>query len=90
LRVKIWWLKELKVFNALRLSIEVLAEVLTAEVLAAEILGEVLADIAADIAVDIVADVADRTELEARVELQHPGELEVLLVAICCWDSLES
>ena len=29
-------------------------------------------------------------ELEARVELQHPGELEVLLVAVRYWDSLES
>jgi hypothetical protein len=33
-------------------------------------------------AVDVVADIADRTELEARVEIQQPEELEVLLMAV--------
>ena len=31
-----------------------------------------------------------RTELVARVEIRQPEELEVLLVAVRCWDSLES
>lgn len=30
------------------------------------------------------------TELEAKVEIRQLKELEVLLVAIRCWDSLES
>ena len=29
-------------------------------------------------------------ELEAWVELRQPEELEVLLVAVRCWDSLKS
>ena len=61
-------------FDALRLSVEVLAEVLP-EVLA-EVLPEVLADVA--------ADVAGRTELVARAEIRQPGELKVLLVAVYC------
>ena len=73
-RVEIRQLKELEVFDALRLSVEVLAEVLAAEVLAAEVLAEVLAEILAE----ILAELASRTELE------------VLLVAVRCWDSLES
>ena len=44
MRLKIRQLKELEVFNALRLSIEVLADILL----------EVLIDIAADITTDIV------------------------------------
>ena len=39
---------------------------------------EVLADAAADVA----ADVASRTELEARVEIQQPEELKILLIAV--------
>ena len=31
-----------------------------------------------------------RTELVARVEIRQPEELEVLLVAVRYWDSLES
>ena len=55
-------------------------------------LADVLADVAADVAADVVADVADRTELEARVEIQQSEELEafdslrlsmVLLLAVC-------
>ena len=69
-QVKIQQLKELKVFNTLRLSIEVLIEVLTAEVLAAEVLAEVLTEIL--------------TELTSGIELK------VLLIIICCWDSLKS
>ena len=53
-------------------------------------LAEVLADAAADVAVDVLADVlvdiatdvAGRIELEARVEIWQPEELEVLLVAV--------
>ena len=33
-------------------------------------------------AADVVADVTDRTELEARVEIQQPEELKVLLMAV--------
>ena len=29
-------------------------------------------------------------ELEARAEIRQPEELEVLLVAVRCWNSLES
>ena len=48
---------------------------------------------------ELAADVASKTELEARVEMRQPEELEVfdslrlsvvLLLAVCCWDSLES
>ena len=62
-------------------------------------LAEVLADVAAGVAADVAADVADRTELEARVEIRQLEELEVfdslrlsvvVLLAVCCWDSLES
>ena len=66
----------------------------------AEVLADVAADVAADIAADVAADVAGRTELlvelaggtelEARVEIRQLEELEVLFVAVCCWDSLES
>ena len=41
-------------------------------------------------AADVVADIADRTELEAWVEIQQPEELEVLLMAVHYWDSLKS
>jgi hypothetical protein len=60
------------VFNSLKLSV----------VAAVEVLVDVLVDILADIAADIVVDVADRTELEAWVEIQQLEELEVLLIAI--------
>ena len=39
-------------------------------------LAKVLTDVAADIAADVIADVADRTELEARVEIRQLEELE--------------
>ena len=54
-----------------------------------------LADVLADIAVDITG----RTKLEVRVEIWQPKELKVfnslrlsvvLLLAVCCWDSLKS
>ena len=41
-----------------------------------EVLAEVLPEVLADVAADIAADVLE--------------ELEVLLVAVRCWDSLES
>ena len=61
-------------FNALRLSVEVLTEVLP----------EVLADVAADVAsrTELLVELAGGTELEARVEIRQPEELEVLLVAV--------
>ena len=48
--VKIRRLKELKVFNSLRLSVVVTAEVLT------DVLIDVTADIAADVTVDITTE----------------------------------
>ena len=48
---------------------------------------------------DIATDITSRTELKARVEIQQPKELKafnslklsiVLLLAVYCWDSLES
>ena len=51
---------ELEVFNALRLSIEVLAEVLAAEVLAVEVLVKVLVEILAE----ILAELTSRTKLK--------------------------
>ena len=39
---------------------------------------------------DAAADVAGRTEVKARVKIRQPKELEVLLIAICYWDSLKS
>ena len=82
-RVEIRQLKELKVFDALRLSMEVLikvlaAEVLTAEVLAAEVLAEILAEILAELTTEIATEIAGRTELK------------VLLIAVRYWNSLES
>ena len=82
-------LEELEVFDSLRLSV----------VAAAEVVADVVAEVLADVAADIAADIAGRTELEARVEIRQlkaqveirqPEELEVLLVAVCYWDSLES
>ena len=54
-----------------------------------------LAEVLADIAADITADVAGRTELEIRQleELEAFDSLRlpvVLLLVVCCWDSLES
>ena len=39
--------------------------------------AEVLADVAADVAADVIADVANRTELEARVEIRQLKEFKV-------------
>ena len=61
-------------FDILRLSVEVFTEVLTAEVLAVEVLAEVLVEIF----------------VEILVELASGTKLEVLLVAVYCWDSLKS
>ena len=65
-----------------------LAEVL---VIAAETLAELVAE--------LIAELVSRTELEARVEIRQLKELKVfnslrlsmvVLLAICCWDSLKS
>ena len=74
MRLEIRRLEELEVFDALRLSVEVLAEVLP----------EVLADIAADVAgrTELLIKLAGGTELEARVEIRQPEELEVLFVVV--------
>ena len=56
----------------------------------ADVATGITADVTADITTDVVADITDRTELEAQVKIQQLKELEVLLVAVCCWDSLES
>ena len=59
--LKIRRLKEFKIFNALRLSIEVLIEVLP----------EVLADVAADVAsrTKLLIKLTSGTELEAQVKI---------------------
>ena len=36
----------------------------------------------AEVLTDTAADVAGKTELEARVKIQQPGELKVLLIAV--------
>jgi hypothetical protein len=38
--------------------------------------------------VEVLADVT--ADVEARVEIRQPEELEVLLIAVRYWDSLES
>ena len=54
MRVEIRRLEELEVFNSLRLSVVVTAEVL------AELAAEVLADVAADVAAEAVAGQEDQ------------------------------
>ena len=81
-QVKIRQLKELEVFNILRLSIEVLTEVLAAEVLAVEVLAEVLTEILAEILVELTAEIT--------AEITGGTELKVLLIAVRYWNSLES
>ena len=58
----------------------------------AEVLADAAADVAADVAgrTELLVELAGGTELEARVEIRQPEELEALLVAVRCWDSLES
>ena len=55
-------------------------------------LAEVLADIATDIAskTELLIKLTSGTKLKAQVKIQQPEELEVLLIAIYCWDSLKS
>ena len=55
-------------------------------------LAEVLADIAMDIAsrTELLIELAGGTELEVQIEIRQPKKLEVLLIAIRCWDSLKS
>ena len=48
------------------------------------------AEVLADVAVEVVVAAELIVELEARVEIQQPGELKVLLVAVHYWDSLKS
>jgi hypothetical protein len=81
-RVEIRQLEELEVFDALRLSVEVLMEVLAVEVLAAEVLAEVLVEILAEILAELAAEIA--------VEIAGGMELEVLFVAVRYWNSLKS
>ena len=75
-----------------KIAAEVLVEV------AVEALAEAAAEIAAEIAAEVLVELAGGTELEARVEIWQPEELEVfdslrlsvvLLVAVH-WDSFES
>jgi hypothetical protein len=70
------------VFNTLRLSVEVLAEVLAIKVLAVEVLAEVFAEILVEILAELAAEIA--------AEIAGGTELEVLFVAVRYWDSLES
>ena len=53
-------------------------------------LAELFAELLPEVLADVAADVAGGTELEARVEIRQPEELEVLLMAVRCWDSLKS
>ena len=62
-------------------------------------LADIFTDITADITTNITTNITNRTELKARVEIQQPKELKafnslklsiVLLLAVYCWDSLES
>ena len=80
MRVEIRRLKELEVFNSLRLSIVVTAKALTE--IAAEVLIKVTAEIAVkattEATIELIADILSRTELK------------VLLIAIYYWDSLKS
>ena len=55
-------------------------------------LAEVLADIITDVAgrTELLVELTGGTELKARVKIRQPEELKVLLMAVCCWDSLKS
>ena len=57
MRLKIWWLKELKVFNSLRLSVVVTAEAL------AEILVEITVEVLVEVLTEVKAMNADRKNL---------------------------
>jgi hypothetical protein len=72
--VEIRQLKELKVFDILRLSIEVLTEVLTVKVLAIEVLAKVLTEILTEILVELTTEIT--------IEIASGTELKVLLVAV--------
>jgi hypothetical protein len=41
-----------------------------------------------EILVELIAELV--AELKEWAEIQQPEELEVLLIAVCCWDSLKS
>ena len=43
---------------------------------------EAFAEVLLEVLTDVAADVASRTELEARVEIQQPEELKILLIAV--------
>ena len=51
---------------------------------AAAVVAGVPADVIAELAAEVLA------ELEAQVEIRQLEELKVLLIAVHCWDSLES
>ena len=64
-----------------------------------DIAVDITTDVAADVAADITIDITNKTELKAWVKIRQPKELKVfnslrlsivLLLAICCWDSLKS
>jgi hypothetical protein len=80
--VKIQQPEELEVFDALRLSIEVLMEILAAEVLV-ELASETELAQMKLVRTEPVAQVEIR-QLEVRVEIQQLEELEVLLIAVRC------
>ena len=63
-RVEIRQLEELEVFDALRLSVEVLAEVLAVEVLAVEVLVKILTEILAELTTKITMKITSGTELK--------------------------
>ena len=78
-------------FDALRLSVEVLAEILAAEVLAEVLAAEVLAvEVLAKVLAEILAEILAELTAEITAEITSGTKLEVLLIAVCCWNSLES
>ena len=81
-QVEIQQLEELEVFDALRLSVEVLTEVLTVEVLAVEVLTKVFVEILTEILAELTAEIA--------AEITSRTELKVLLMAVYYWNSLKS
>ena len=54
-------------------------------------LADVLADVAADVlAVEVASELIAELDAEIDMEIAGGTELEVLLVAVRCWNSLES
>jgi hypothetical protein len=73
------------VFDSLRLSVVVTAEAL------ADVATDVAADVAADVlAVEVASELIAELNAEINAEIAGGTKLKVLLIAIHCWNSLES